>query len=105
MGCDFAMKSCKELMEKMTHQESSPGILKHAGTVTFFTLLSRILGATRDLVIAHFFGAGWITDAFIQAFTIPNVLRRLTAEGAMNQAFLPLVPFNTLTSGTESVNL
>jgi len=77
-------------MEKMTYQESSPGILKHAGTVTFFTLLSRILGAARDLVIAHVFGAGWITDAFVQAFTIPNVLRRLTAEGAMNQAFLPL---------------
>ena len=52
-------------MEKMTHQESSPGILKHAGTVTFFTLLSRILGAARDLVIAHVFGAGWITDAFV----------------------------------------
>ncbi|HJL85726.1 MAG TPA: lipid II flippase MurJ, partial [SAR324 cluster bacterium] len=77
-------------MEKRTSEESSSGLLKHAGTVTFFTLLSRILGAARDLVIAHFFGAGWITDAFVQAFTIPNVLRRLTAEGAMNQAFLPL---------------
>ena len=44
----------------------------------------------RDLVIAHVFGAGWITDAFVQAFTIPNVLRRLTAEGSMTLAFLPL---------------
>ena len=57
--------------------EESGRILKHAGTITFFTFLSRILGAARDLVIA-------------QAFTIPNVLRRLTAEGSMTLAFLPL---------------
>ena len=41
-------------------------------------------------MIAHVFGAGWVTDAFVQAFTIPNVLRRLTAEGSMTLAFLPL---------------
>jgi len=70
--------------------EESGRILKHARAVTIFTLLSRILGAARDLVIAHVFGAGWITDAFVQAFTIPNVLRRLTAEGSMTLAFLPL---------------
>jgi len=70
--------------------EESRRILKHASTVTIFTLFSRILGAARDLVIAHFFGAGWITDAFVQAFTIPNVMRRLTAEGSMTLAFLPL---------------
>ena len=57
-------------MEKRTSEESSSGLLKHAGTVTFFTLLSRILGAARDLVIAHFFGAGWITDAFVQLFSL-----------------------------------
>ena len=70
--------------------EESGRILKHAWTVTIFTLLSRILGAARDLVIAHVFGAGWVTDAFVQAFTIPNVLRRLTAEGSMTLAFIPL---------------
>ena len=41
-------------------------------------------------MIAHVFGAGWITDAFVQAFTIPNVLRRLTAEGSMTLVFIPL---------------
>ena len=61
-----------------------------AGIITFFTLISRILGALRDLVIAYVFGAGLITDAFIQAFTIPNLLRRLTAEGSMTLAFLPV---------------
>ena len=77
----------------MTPAPASPPqrkIIKNAGTVTGFTLLSRVLGAVRDLVIAHFFGAGWVTDAFVQAFTIPNVLRRLTAEGAMTQVFIPL---------------
>ena len=72
------------------NSEQSRRILKHASTVTIFTLFSRILGAARDLVIAHVFGAGWITDAFVQAFTIPNVMRRLTAEGSMTLAFLPL---------------
>ncbi|MED5517052.1 MAG: lipid II flippase MurJ, partial [SAR324 cluster bacterium] len=75
--------------EKIPTEESNR-ILKHAGSVTIFTSISRILGAVRDLVIAHVFGAGWITDAFVQAFTIPNVLRRLTAEGSMTLAFLPL---------------
>jgi len=68
----------------------SQRILRNSGTVTFFTFLSRLLGAARDLVIAHFFGAGGLTDAFIQAFTIPNVFRRLTAEGSLTLAFLPL---------------
>ena len=72
------------------NSEQSRRILKHASTVTIFTLFSRILGAARDLVISHVFGAGWITDAFVQAFTIPNVMRRLTAEGSMTLAFLPL---------------
>ncbi len=60
-----------------------------AGTVTFFTLLSRILGMARDLVIAHRFGATGATDAWVQAFRIPNALRRLTAEGSMTIAFVP----------------
>lgn len=68
----------------------SQRILRNSGTVTFFTLFSRVLGAARDLVIAHFFGAGGLTDAFVQAFTIPNVFRRLTAEGSLTLVFLPL---------------
>ncbi|MGK5091780.1 murein biosynthesis integral membrane protein MurJ [Deltaproteobacteria bacterium TL4] len=65
-------------------------LFKHAGIITGFTLISRILGAARDLVISHIFGAGLMTDAFVQAFTIPNVLRRLTAEGSMTLAFIPI---------------
>jgi len=61
-----------------------------AGVVTFFTLLSRIMGMVRDLVIAHKFGASGATDAWVQAFRIPNALRRLTAEGSMTIAFIPV---------------
>lgn len=70
--------------------EADTELYQRAGTITFFTLISRILGAIRDLVIAYVFGAGMVTDAFIQAFTIPNLLRRLTAEGSMTLAFVPV---------------
>jgi len=55
------------------------------------TLLSRILGFVRDFVIARSFGAGLMTDAFFVAFRMPNLLRRLFAEGAFSQAFVPLL--------------
>jgi len=53
--------------------------------------MSRILGFVRDLLIARVFGAGMITDAFIVAFRIPNFLRRVSAEGAFSQAFVPIL--------------
>ncbi len=71
-------------------ETEAAAIYRHAGTVTFFTLLSRILGLVRDLAIAHRFGAGAATDAWVQAFRIPNALRRLTAEGSMTIAFIPI---------------
>ena len=55
------------------------------------TLLSRILGFVRDFVIAHIFGAGMANDAFVVAFRLPNLLRRLFAEGAFSQAFVPIL--------------
>ena len=58
-------------------------------TVSGLTLLSRVLGMARDMVIASLFAIGTFTDAFFVAFKIPNVLRRLTAEGAFTQAFVP----------------
>ncbi len=65
-------------------------LYRYAGIVTFFTLLSRILGMVRDLAISHRFGASGATDAWVQAFRIPNALRRLTAEGSMTIAFIPV---------------
>jgi len=66
-------------------------LLKALATVSSMTLLSRILGFVRDLVIARVFGAGLATDAFFVAFKIPNLLRRLFAEGAFSQAFVPIL--------------
>ena len=65
-------------------------IARRAGVVAFFTLGSRILGAIRDIVVFHAFGATAATDAFFVAFTIPNVFRRLVAEGALTVAFIPV---------------
>ncbi len=59
--------------------------------VSGLTLFSRILGFTRDLLIAHYFGVNAATDAFFVAFRFPNFLRRLFAEGAFAQAFVPLI--------------
>ena len=66
-------------------------LLKALATVSGMTLLSRILGFARDFVIASNFGAGIATDAFFVAFRLPNLLRRLFAEGAFSQAFVPIL--------------
>ncbi len=70
--------------------ESRGGVARPAGIVAFFTFLSRILGLVRDMVVASLFGAASHADAFFVAFRIPNLLRRLVAEGALTAAFLPV---------------
>ncbi|MFA5664616.1 murein biosynthesis integral membrane protein MurJ [Castellaniella sp.] len=67
------------------------GLLRSAATVSSLTFVSRISGMLRDVIIASLFGAGAITDAFWVAFRIPNLLRRLFAEGAFSQAFVPIL--------------
>ncbi|MDP1705288.1 MAG: murein biosynthesis integral membrane protein MurJ [Sulfurimicrobium sp.] len=66
-------------------------LLKALATVGGMTLISRILGFLRDAIIARAFGAGIATDAFFVAFKLPNLLRRLFAEGAFSQAFVPIL--------------
>ena len=66
-------------------------LLRALVTVSGMTLLSRILGFVRDFVIARTFGAGLATDAFFVAFKLPNLLRRMFAEGAFSQAFVPIL--------------
>jgi putative peptidoglycan lipid II flippase len=66
-------------------------LLKALATVSSMTFLSRVLGFIRDMVIARGFGAGLYTDAFFVAFRLPNLLRRLFAEGAFSQAFVPVL--------------
>lgn len=66
-------------------------LLRALATVSGMTLVSRVLGFVRDFVIANAFGAGMATDAFFVAFRLPNLLRRLFAEGAFSQAFVPIL--------------
>lgn len=72
-------------------KRSKGGLLKSSLLVGAMTMLSRVLGLARDIVIAHSFGAGSSADAFFVAFKIPNFLRRLFAEGAFAQAFVPVL--------------
>ena len=67
------------------------GLLRSTAHVSAMTLISRILGFVRDMVIARIFGASAAADAFFVAFKIPNLLRRLTAEGAFSQSFVPVL--------------
>jgi putative peptidoglycan lipid II flippase len=64
--------------------------VRSIATVGGFTLLSRITGLMREMLIAHFLGAGMMADAFFVAFRFPNLFRSLFAEGALNAAFVPL---------------
>ena len=69
----------------------SGGFFKSTSIVGAFTLLSRVTGLLRDMVYSRMFGAGVLMDAFLVAFKIPNFMRRLFAEGAFSQAFVPVV--------------
>ncbi len=66
-------------------------LLRALATISSLTMVSRVLGYVRDFFIARVFGAGLATDAFFVAFRIPNLLRRLFAEGAFSQAFVPIL--------------
>jgi putative peptidoglycan lipid II flippase len=67
----------------------SGGFFRSTSIVGAFTLISRVTGLLRDMVYSRMFGAGVLMDAFLVAFKIPNFMRRLFAEGAFSQAFVP----------------
>lgn len=71
-------------------ENSSKSLIRGTTIVSILTLVSRILGFLRDMVIARLFGAGMIADAFFVAFRIPNILRSFVAEGAFTSAFVPM---------------
>jgi len=78
-------------------------LFKSTAVVAAMTFLSRILGLIRDIIFANFFGASGGTDAFFVAFKIPNFLRRLFAEGAFSQAFVPVFSEYKETRGREEL--
>ncbi|RZL00899.1 MAG: murein biosynthesis integral membrane protein MurJ [Rubrivivax sp.] len=80
-------------------------LLKSASIVSLLTLASRITGLVRELLIASAFGASATTDAFNVAFRIPNLLRRLFAEGAFSQAFVPILSESRARQGDDGTRL
>lgn len=80
-------------------QESK--LFKNTVVVGLGTLLSRISGLLREILISSFFGATWVTDAFLLAYTIPNLLRRLFAEGALSTSVVPVFSEYVVSSSRE----
>lgn len=80
-------------------------LFKAASTVSLFTLASRITGLLRDLLMASMFGANALTDAFNVAFRIPNLFRRLFAEGAFSQAFVPVLAGTKARDGEDATRV
>jgi putative peptidoglycan lipid II flippase len=83
------------------HDDETRRMTRAAGTVAAATLISRILGFARDAVIAGYFGAGFSADAFLAAFRIPNLFRRLVGEGVLNSAFVPVFAETLHRGGAE----
>ena len=80
-------------------------LIKSASTVSLLTLVSRITGFARETLIAALFGASALTDAFNVAFRIPNLFRRLFAEGAFSQAFVPVLAATRAEKGDDATRL
>jgi len=80
-------------------------LFKSASTVSLFTLVSRVTGFARETLIATVFGASALTDAFNVAFRIPNLFRRLFAEGAFSQAFVPVLAATRAEKGDDATRL
>ena len=84
--------------QKSTHA----GIVRSAGIVSAAVLLSRITGLVREVVLARFFGASMVFDAFLAAFRIPNLMRDLLAEGALSAAFVTTFSQELSAKGDEA---
>lgn len=81
----------KEGVSSNIKAKQASGLLRSSGIVGVMTMLSRVFGLVRDVVVANLFGASAGADAFFVAFKIPNFFRRLFAEGAFSQAFVPVL--------------
>jgi len=80
------------------------GLLRSTAVVSSMTMVSRVFGLLRDMVFTRYFGADAGTDAFLVAFKVPNFLRRLFAEGAFSQAFVPVLSGVKTEDGDEAVS-
>mgnify|MGYP003019613490 FL=1 len=80
-------------------------LLKSLAAVSSMTMFSCVLGLARDAIVARVFGAGMATDAFFVAFKLPNLLRRIFAEGAFSQAFVPILAEYKSKQGEEATRV
>ncbi|MBI1178848.1 murein biosynthesis integral membrane protein MurJ [bacterium] len=78
-------------------------MLKSSGAMSAATMLSRLLGMVREIVYARFMGTGWVADAFIFAFMVPNLFRRLLGEGALTAAFVPIFKEKEIKEGEREM--
>ncbi len=78
-------------------------MLKATGAIAVATLISRLLGLVREMVYARFMGNGWVASAFLLAFQIPNLFRRLLGEGALTAAFIPQFKAKEKTEGEAAM--
>ncbi|MGH7953257.1 MAG: murein biosynthesis integral membrane protein MurJ [Limisphaerales bacterium] len=78
-------------------------MLKSSGAMAGATLISRLLGLAREIAYSRFMGVGWVTDAFLLAFQIPNLFRRLLGEGALTAAFIPIFKEKEKTHGEQEM--
>src|SRR2546423_11116736 len=72
------------------HSARMSQMLKSSGATAIATMVSRVLGLVREIFYARFMGVGLVTDAFMMAFQIPNLFRRLLGEGALTASFIPI---------------
>src|SRR5690349_24780406 len=78
-------------------------MLKSSGALVAATMISRVLGMVREMVYAAFMGNTWVASAFVLAFQIPNLFRRLLGEGALTAAFIPVFKHKEKTEGEEAM--
>ncbi len=90
-------------MSKHEHSAGMSQMLKSSGATAVATMASRVLGLVREMAYAAFMGKGWVTDAFMMAFQIPNLFRRLLGEGALTAAFIPLFKEKEKSAGDEAM--
>ena len=107
MSRSFPGISARDVSRKRGFGEKDAArVARAAGVIGAATLLSRVLGLVREIVVTRAFGATHAADAFFVAFRIPNLLRELLAEGSMSAAFVPVFSeYLTKRSRAEAVDL
>ncbi len=98
------MRSGGDAVEQRVMHNHEQKLLRHASVVSVMTAISRIAGLVRELIMAYYFGTSAVQSAFVVAFRIPNLFRRLFGEGALSNAFIPVFTELLVREGKESAS-